>query len=325
MNDKPTSPPKPTPWLSVIVPTYNGEAYLAGALSSIADEGDPDLECIVIDDGSTDSTLEIVQRFADRISVSVRKGERTGNWAANSNLALSLSTGEYACFLHQDDFWLAGRLATVKELVRRYPEADLLLGPSVFVDRRGRSVGRWRCPLPGTPGLLSAGLLASRLLVQNFIAIAAPVFKRKTALDLGGLDESLWYTADWDFWLKFAGRTAVYHPRALAAFRVHDHSQTVQGSLDLAGFQAQMETVLERHLARLPATDEQLARIERNARFSVRVNTALAARLHGGKIGAVPLLAEFLKLGPLGCRQHLRDSRILERVAARIRAGIRSS
>src|ERR1035438_6119918 len=65
------------------------------------------------------------------------------------------------------------------------------------IDQDGRKLGVWRCPLPANIEL-SSNLVMDRLLVQNFIAAPAPVFRRDTWLSCGGLDEKLWYTADWD-------------------------------------------------------------------------------------------------------------------------------
>ena len=87
------------------------------------------------------------------------------------------------------------------------------------------------------------------MLVQNFISMPAPLFSREAALRVGGLDEDLWYTADWDFWLKLAavGKT-IYVPRALSAFRIHPHSQTVERSTQTDDFRRQLAIVLEKHI-----------------------------------------------------------------------------
>ena len=102
------------PWLSVVMPTYNGEAMLADALASIAREDDGGVEVIAIDDGSTDGTLDILGTFSDRLSMTVVR-RRVGNWAMNTNHGLELATAPWACILHQDDVWrrsLAGRPRT---------------------------------------------------------------------------------------------------------------------------------------------------------------------------------------------------------------------
>jgi len=314
----------PTPWLSVIIPTYNGAAFLSAALASIAAQDDQEIECLLVDDGSTDATLAIVNRFAEAIPIVVHPVPRSGNWALNSNLALEKARGDYACFLHQDDFWLANRLATLRALVGRYPKAEFLLSPAIFVDQQGRAVGRWSCPLPNSAGPISSDGLIERLLVQNFIAMPSPVFRRQAAIDSGGLDPALWYTADWHLWLTLARQPTVYSPLPLAAFRLHPQSQTVRRSLDLASFEQQMETVLERHLATAKLDEPRRKQVEQAARFSVQMNTALAARLHGLPLPTRALLRTFLSLGPSGWQRYLRDSRISDRILSRVRATIHS-
>ena len=84
------------PWLSVLIPTYNGEAYLASALDSILIQGDDEIECIIVDDGSTDATLSIAQSYQDKLSLTVIQRQRQSNWVANTNYAMALAEGEYA-------------------------------------------------------------------------------------------------------------------------------------------------------------------------------------------------------------------------------------
>ena len=119
----------------------------------------------------------------------------------------------------------------------------------MFIDEDGKRLGIWRCPLPAHRRPVDSRRLIQRLLVQNFIAMPAPLFRRDLALQVGGLNESLWYTADWDFWLKVAtvARTA-YLPEPLTAFRLHSGSQTVRGSQKLDEFRGQLESVLYDHL-----------------------------------------------------------------------------
>lgn len=73
------------PWLSVLIPTYNGEKYLAKALNSIAIQDDFDIECLAIDDGSTDETLAILKYFQTQIPLKIVTREPQKNWVANTN------------------------------------------------------------------------------------------------------------------------------------------------------------------------------------------------------------------------------------------------
>lgn len=309
------------PWLSVLMPTYNGEAVLPRALAGIDAQQDSDIEIIAIDDGSTDGTAGILEDFAKNHRALVIVRPHTGNWVANTNYALSRANGVWICFLHQDDGWLPGRLGSLRRVALQYPEAEWLLHPSYYVDRQGRRLGRWTCPLPA--GLSLPARTVPRLLVQNFISMPGPCVRLGAARAVGGFDESLWYTADWDFWLKLAVRGPVaYIPEPLSIFGIDTGSQTVQGSRDLPRFQEQLETVLLRHLKEWRTHGRIAASVERAAQYSVLLNTALAGAIGGTRPSYGALAARFLALGPAGWFCFLRNSRILERVRARLRAGL---
>ncbi|MGL4880463.1 MAG: glycosyltransferase [Waterburya sp.] len=308
------------PWLSVIVPSYNGSKYLAAALDSVVVQQDDELECVVIDDGSTDNTLEIIESYQDKLRIKLITQARQGNWVANTNLALSAASGKYACFLHQDDLWLQGRLAIIKKAIALYPQANLYLHDSVFIDQQGKPLGLWRCPLTDKEKVITASKMREKLLIQNFIAIPAPVFKRQTALDLGGLNQELWYTADWDFWLKLASvGDSCYISKPLAAFRVHGDSQTIRRSSSVKEFRQQMRSVVDTYLQ-----TQSTSEVAKVAFFSTEVNTTLAAMVHGESPNLFKLATDFLFLGPFGWRRYWQDSRIQERVSARLKAKLQT-
>ncbi len=309
------------PWLSVISPIFNGETYLATALDSILLQNDPDIECLAVDGESTDGTLSILRSYQGRLPLKILERERDSNWVKKTNFALTMAQGEYVCFLHHDDFWLKDRLAILKNLTRKFPQAVLVLHPSNFVDRQGENMGLWSCPLPAAPAVIPSAFFMERLLVQNFISILGPIFKRELALEVGGLDEALWYTADWDFWLKIvACGDALYYPKPLAGFRIHPGSQTVVRSTFLDDFRSQLDLVAAKHWTRWPAQESIKRKIRSAADFSNELNAALAGRMHGIKPDYPRLFLSFLKLGPLGWRRYLRDSRIGQRVIARLKA-----
>jgi glycosyltransferase involved in cell wall biosynthesis len=258
------------PWLSVLIPTYNGGKYLAKALNSIAIQDDFDIECLAIDDGSTDKTITILNSFQDRIPLKIIQREPQRNWVANTNYLLNLAQADYVCFLHQDDMWLASRLAVIREIITQFPQASLILNPSFFVNLREQKLGLWRCPLPSLPILINPDVMIGKLLVQNFISIPAPVFKREIALQVGGLDETLWYTADWYFWLKLAqDGQIIYYPKPLSVFRIHSHSQTVTRSSYIQDFRQQLESVIDEHLEAWNTSSQTKSKIRKIANFSI--------------------------------------------------------
>ena len=312
------------PWLSVLIPTYNGEDYLASALDSILIQGDNEIECIIVDDGSSDSTLAIAKSYQDKLPLTVIQRKRQSNWVTNTNYALALAEGEYVCFLHQDDLWLKNRLSKMKEVIKEYPTVNLFLHSSLFIDSDGNSLGLWQCPLPKYPQVVDSSLAIEHLLIQNFIAIAAPIFKKDVALEVGRLDANLWYTADWDFWLKIAssGQT-LYYPQPLTSFRVHPNSQTVMRSSSQAEFKQQMQSVVEKHLLGWQVDQNRKQQTSEVAFFSTEVNTTLASMIHRQQTNMSQLVCSFVSLGPHGWHRYIRDSRIQERVSARLKAKLK--
>ena len=312
----------PKPWLSVLMPTFNGERFVGQALDSLVWEHDIGVECIVIDGGSTDKTLEIVKKYHPFLNVRVLIRPDSPNWVWSTNRALEEAQGSYACLLHQDDFWLPGRLAAIREMIAMAPEASLLVHPVKFVDAGGRHVGRWTCPWRSLPEQVDAQTALTSLLVQNFIACPAPVFETLRAKSYGGLDEALWYTADWDLWLRLAGEgTVAYLTHPLAAFRLHANSQTMTGYQDIEAFLRQMDEVVDRHAPRIMDKSRRYHTVLL-ARFSNRMNTYLAALAGGVHVGNLGLFSLVSRLGLRGFCDYLRLSRIRERSWARIRAGV---
>lgn len=308
------------PFLSVIMPTYNGERYLAAALDSLVAQRDGGLEVVAIDDGSIDRTVQILESYANRLALKILTREHTGNWVIGMNRGLESATGTFASLLHQDDIWLPGRLRRIRTALAMADTPALLVHPIWFIGPDGRRSGALRCPLPAKR-LLEPGFVTPRLLVQNFVPVLGTVFPRKFAIDAGGVDEELWYTADWDLWLRLAAMGPTWHvPKRLAAYRIHPHTQTFTRSEQLSDFRLQLERVLSRHLKK--ATPRG---IESVARFSVDVNVSLAALYHGRRASIASLLTKFVTLGPLGWWRYLRYSRIVERTGSRLRVRLRHS
>lgn len=312
------------PWLSVLMPTFRGERYIAEALQSVAEQASSDVECLVVDDGSDDRTLEIARGFGDRLTLRFVEGPKRGSWVASTNAALAEARGDYACMLHQDDAWEPGRLSALRALRSAHPGARLFLHSARLVDALGEPLGTWTCPLPASPAVVSPSEMIERLLVQNFVAIPAPLFRVDDALGLGGLDECLWYTADWSFWLSLAALgDTVYVDRPLARFRIHGSSQTITRSRDAAAFREQLTIVVERHLARGPVRERNRVHIERAARLSIETNVALATAAHRGVPDCRPLLNALPLTDGRAWIRFVRDSRIGQRVGARVIATAR--
>jgi glycosyltransferase involved in cell wall biosynthesis len=305
------------------MPTYNGERFIAAALESVRDQHDDGIELVIVDDGSTDRTLEIVRGFAGALRIRLMTPGRLGNWVAATNLGLREAIGDWACFLHQDDLWLPGRLKRLRSEMESSRGA-LIIHDATYVGPDGQELGPWTCPL--FEGSVPANQFIERLLVQNFIAIPSPVFRRSAVVDSGGLDEALWFSADWDLWLRLGALGPVrFIPETLSAFRVHPASQTAARKLQPNEWEQQLTTVLSHHLESWPITGRLRKSVERVAKASIAVNSALSAASRGEPVKASAVLLQLLGLGPWGWHRYLRDSRIAQRVRSRLKVQRRSN
>jgi len=298
------------------MPVHHGAAFIGSALASVAAEAPDGVEVRIYnsaDDGG--AALRVAEGFTDQLQIVWQDRPDLKPWTSKTNLGVAEAHTPYIAMLHQDDLWLPGHLTAVRQAVDDYPDTTMSIGASHFAGPDGRLLSEWR--LPFTPGPHSGSDLSDALLVQNTVAIPSPVIMKDAWLACGGMDEALWYTADWDLYLKLArlGTVAV-RPDSTTAFRLHGGSLTMAGREDMHEFRYQLETVLQRHLV----GDEQLRRgIQQQAQASIAVNCALAAA-SSGKLGELPkAILTLAKLGPVGLASYIARSRIIDRLRPRLR------
>ena len=187
-----------TPWprVSVVIPTWNRAAWIADAIFSVLDQNYPNLEVIVVDDGSTDETAAVVRRFGHEVRY-VR--QENGGPASARNRGIRTATGEFVAFLDSDDLFETGKLHEQVQYFRRNPEAILVYCWFSIVDECGRKrLGR-RCNLSG---LVADALLARCM--QGPIATPTVMVRRSALLESGGFDEGMSLSEDIDLWCRLA-------------------------------------------------------------------------------------------------------------------------
>lgn len=302
-----------SPWLSIVMPVHRGENWLVPTLESLAFEADPGIEILFFDSSPDERSLDIARQFGSHLNLVIERRTDLPGWPEKTNAAVAKARAPHVAMLHQDDLWLPGRAAALRRWIDRAPDCMLHLAPTQIVDGKARARGIWRCPLPN--GKVPEQLLAARLPIQNFISVPAPMFRRDAYLAVGGLDPALWYTADWDLWVKLARYGSVHHhPEVTTGFRVHGGSLTMTGSRSLVDFEEQMRTVLDRH------ADWHGAGASRaEAEASIRVNIGLAGAAAGKAGGMLTALRALLALGPVGLVRYIQVSRIVERLLPRLR------
>ena len=240
-----------TPRVSVVIPAYDAETTVGGAISSALWQTYRDLEVIVVDDGSRDSTGAIAASFPEPVRV-VR--QENAGVAAARNRGLAEARGELIAFCDADDILLPRH---VEALVAVYDGSGGIatsncywLFPGGIHPSRTRYKGRF--PRPERQRLA--------ILEQNFVSTMS-LFPKALAEEVGPFDEGLQVAEDWDFWLRavYAGHAVALQPEPLALYRWG----TTSLSAEPARMDEHAEAVLRNAAARTDLTGEERAYLEK--------------------------------------------------------------
>lgn len=211
--------------ISIVVPSLNQGEFIGQALDSLFSQRYPDLEVIVMDGRSTDSTIDILESYADRLAYWVSKPDRGP--AAALNEGFTHSTGSILGVLNADDAHLPGALATIAEAFRSRPEAHVIAGHGRFTDREGT---------PGVRVVSDAWHLRRFQYGACVLVQPATCFRRDAFERAGGYRESGAVCWDMELWahMAAAGCRFVTIDAELATFRLHDRSITGRRDLSYA-------------------------------------------------------------------------------------------
>ena len=206
----------PTPKVSIVIPSFNQARYLETALRSVLDQDYSNLEVIVIDAGSTDGSLAILERVAARLAYWV--SERDAGQADGINKGLRRATGDIVAWLNSDDVYLPGVVRQAVEALAAEPDAGLVYADGIMVDSEQVLLDRHRYRPLDLVDLLS------------FEVILQPtVFMRRSLLEQAGyLDPGYQLILDHELWVRFAARARLYHvPAFWALERTHAEAKTI--------------------------------------------------------------------------------------------------
>lgn len=186
------------PMTSVVIPTYNRQVQLARALESVAAQSAADFEVIVVDDGSTDETVDAVARFDNRFCYIF---QAHAGQARARNRGILAARGEVIAFLDSDDRWSPHHIANGSRAMALYPDAGLVYSDSV----------KARLPLSGSKGVarIRSENCFARLFLHNFIRTPSVLVRKHCLLEVGMFNENYAHFEDYDLWLRIARRYPV--------------------------------------------------------------------------------------------------------------------
>jgi glycosyltransferase involved in cell wall biosynthesis len=265
--------------VSVIMGGFNAAPYIGAAIESVQSQTFTDWELVVVDDGSTDSTAEIVAAFAAG-DARVRLIRQTNKGiSAARNRALSEATGAWLALLDSDDLWEPRFLEAQLAIFARHPEVDIVTGNGWFLG--GPHHGLPARPWPDTR---PAPTLASILADETAIFIMS-IMRRRVYTALGGFDEALRTNEDYEFWLRAAARGFVFirNDEPLGHYRRHRDSLSASDTRMVTGIVRVYEKM---HAALADRPDERQIAAAQLHRFQ-RQQLAVQARdaLEAGEAG----------------------------------------
>lgn len=197
--------------ISVIIPAYNAEAYIARAIDSCLQQTEPPHEIIVADDGSTDRTAEVAERYADRVQV-VKLRKNCGLPVAR-NRAVEASTGDWLAFLDADDWFFSRKLQLQRRYVEENPNAMLVYSGHRVVFSDGSE---------GDQMFIPPSDLHWQLRYRCPFHVCSVILRRDAFDVVGGFNPGYRRGEDWDLWLRIAERftTAAFAavPESLVAY-----------------------------------------------------------------------------------------------------------
>jgi len=195
--------------VSVIIPTFNRAKYIGEAIDSVLAQTYPVSEIIVIDDGSTDRTKDIVRKYGHPVKYVFQ--ENRGPSSAR-NMGLRMAQGNYIAFIDSDDMWEPDKVEIQIDFFRKYPQVDFVFGHMANFSSSDSShepeILNKRVCRYFKENYRSPERALDYLMIENVIPTPTVMFKSNCLKTVGFFNENLFCTEDFDFWLRF-----VYHCR----------------------------------------------------------------------------------------------------------------
>jgi glycosyltransferase involved in cell wall biosynthesis len=233
--------------VSILIPCYNAQPWIATAIKSALAQDYPDKEVIVVDDGSTDASRSIIDGFGNQI-----QAESTGNRGSNAarNRLLAVSKGVWIQYLDADDYLLPGKISAQMRALSKLPDLDVLLGPSIIQRQVGRRDEITERPLPLNEDVWR--LLALFCLPQ----VGAPLWRARALQDIGGWSEQQEVCQDDDMYLRLliAGKKFSFSESSGAVYR--HWSEDTLCRRDKRNTYRHRLRILERAESHLKSTDQ---------------------------------------------------------------------
>ena len=204
------------PLVSIVTPSFNQGRLIQKTIESVLNQNYPNIEYVVIDGGSSDKTVAILQSYGDRLNW-VSETDHGQTHAINKGMARV--NGEILAYLNSDDVLVPGAVERVVNFFSQYPDCDMVYGQADYIDKSDRVIGRYK----------TADYSFNRLVQDCMICQPATFWRRRIAESVGAFDEQLNYVMDYDYWLRIAkaGGNIHFLRKKLACSRIYPETKTL--------------------------------------------------------------------------------------------------
>jgi glycosyltransferase involved in cell wall biosynthesis len=253
------------PLISVLISVYNGEQTIRETIQSILNQTFEDFEIIVINDGSTDLTLEVLNSIPDpRIKVF---SYPNAGLNASRNRGISHASGEYVSFIDADDLWTPDKLEGQLKALQENTDAAIAYSWTDYIDENSQF-------LRLGPHYSFTGDVFAKLLLADFIGSGSnPLIRKSTFAEVGNFDESIKGGQDWDMWLRLAKRYPfAVVPSVQILYRQYATSWSANAKRQEEGF----KRIIEKALSDAPDSVKKLKKDIIGNRYKSLIIDALA-------------------------------------------------
>lgn len=212
------------PRITIVTPCFNSEATIEDTLRSIYNQNYCNLEHIVMDGGSTDGTLTILDKYKDKIAKLVSKKDAGQYHAINEGF--SYATGDIYCWLNADDISMPWTLETIAEIFTQFKEVHWIAGTSAFTNKRGLLKRIYNNISAKDQTAIQCGWYTKN--GYGYLQQESMFWTKELWGKVNGLDCRYKMAADFDLWVRFANHAILYSlDIPLSAFRIHNNSRSV--------------------------------------------------------------------------------------------------
>lgn len=246
---------KKLPKISIITPSLNQGEYIEETILSVISQKYDNLEYIVIDGGSTDSTLDILKKYEKHLHW-ISEEDRGQSHAINKGYRMA--TGDVVVYLNTDDIYEPGALQLVGDFFASNPGAQWVTGKCRNIDQNGNDIRKY---FTLGKNFCLRFYCATTLLIMNYVSQPATFWRRELIEQIGFFNESLFYAMDYDYWLRIASHHKLWFiNKYLASYRIHALSKC-GGSKASDQFDEEIEVAKIHTSKKIPLTLHAIQRV----------------------------------------------------------------